>query len=52
MGTKSGGLVCELFDNNVRKLYYYELVETAARNVLSTVLGFYLKGWHLKVFQI
>lgn len=28
------GLVCELCDNNVRKFYYYELVETAVRNVV------------------
>lgn len=34
-GDGVGGLVHELCDNNVRKLYYYELVETAVRNVLS-----------------
>lgn len=32
------GLMCELFDNNVRIFYYYELFKTAARNVLSIVL--------------
>lgn len=26
------GLMCELFDNNVRKLYYYELVGPAVGN--------------------